>query len=153
MAKLAFCDYHNMVAILEKIEHNTVFHHLADFLEASHIRRITRGTTRISQSKFPLPGADETAFPSGDVRYGEAFPTNTRLDAGQDRKNIAKTSAMPHEALPREDAPNTKGMDQGEDLLVGDTVKDNDKSADKGSVSTYEMSHVLGSLGAAKYSS
>nr|GFA05627.1 hypothetical protein [Tanacetum cinerariifolium] len=30
-----------------------------------------------------------------------AFPTVTRLDAGQDRENIAKTSAMPHEALPR----------------------------------------------------
>nr|GEW18902.1 hypothetical protein [Tanacetum cinerariifolium] len=63
--------------------------------------RITRGTIRISQSKVPSPGADETAFPTGDVRYGEAFPTVTRLDAGKDRENIAKTSAMPHEALPR----------------------------------------------------
>nr|GFC08869.1 hypothetical protein [Tanacetum cinerariifolium] len=64
-------------------------------------RRITRGTIWISQSIVPLHGADETAFPSGDVRYGEAFPTNTSLDAGQDRENIAKTSAMPHEALLR----------------------------------------------------
>nr|GEU29517.1 hypothetical protein [Tanacetum cinerariifolium] len=38
MAKLAFCDYHNMVAILEKTEHNTDFHQIVDFLEASHIR-------------------------------------------------------------------------------------------------------------------
>nr|GEV32560.1 hypothetical protein [Tanacetum cinerariifolium] len=124
---------------------------------------------------------DETAFPSGDVRYGEAFPTDTSLDARQDRENIAKTFAMPHEALPRvtslgggkgnleitqlktriktlkdnerrregfaqEDAPNTGGMDQGEDLLVGDTVKDSDKSANKGSDCIDEMSHVLGSL-------
>nr|GFC74396.1 hypothetical protein [Tanacetum cinerariifolium] len=42
-------------------------------------------------SKVPSPGADETAFPSGDVS----------LDASQDRENIVKTSAMPHEALPR----------------------------------------------------
>nr|GEV09304.1 copia protein [Tanacetum cinerariifolium] len=177
-------------------------------------RRITRGTIRISQSKVPSPEADETAFPSGDVRYGEAFPTDTSLDAVLDRENIAKTSAMPHESLPRvtslgggkgsmqqtlqelmdfctslqrqhslleervqnqdlkitqlktriktlkdnerrreglaqEDAPNTGGMDQGEDLLVGDIVKDSDKSVDKGSDSTDEMSHVLGSLGAA----
>nr|GEZ89593.1 hypothetical protein [Tanacetum cinerariifolium] len=49
----------------------------------------------------PSPGADETAFPTGDVRYGEAFSTDTSLDAGQDRENIAKTSAMPHEALPK----------------------------------------------------
>ncbi|GJR55121.1 hypothetical protein Tco_1405642 [Tanacetum coccineum] len=38
MAKLAFCDYHNMVAILEKTEQNSDFHQIVDFLEASHIR-------------------------------------------------------------------------------------------------------------------
>nr|GEW29653.1 hypothetical protein [Tanacetum cinerariifolium] len=38
MVNLAFCDYHNMAAILEKIEHNTDFHQIVDFLEASHIR-------------------------------------------------------------------------------------------------------------------
>nr|GEV31607.1 reverse transcriptase [Tanacetum cinerariifolium] len=63
--------------------------------------RITRGTIRISQSKVPSPGAYETSFPTGDVRYGEAFPTDTSLDAGQDKENIFKTSAMPHEALLR----------------------------------------------------
>nr|GFB53661.1 hypothetical protein [Tanacetum cinerariifolium] len=142
-------------------------------------RRITRGTIQISQSKVPSPRADETAFSTRDVRYGEAFPTDTSLDAGQDRENIAKTSAVPHEALPRvtslgggegksrpgnhqlktrvktlednerrregfaqEDATNT-GVDQGEDLLY------RDKSADKGCNSTNEMSHVLGTLGAA----
>nr|GFC26813.1 hypothetical protein [Tanacetum cinerariifolium] len=43
----------------------------------------------------------EPAFSSVDVRYGEAFPTDTSLDAGQDRENIAKTSVMPHKAFPR----------------------------------------------------
>nr|GEU35156.1 ribonuclease H-like domain-containing protein [Tanacetum cinerariifolium] len=38
MSKLAFCDYHNMIAILEKIEHNINFHQIVDFIEASHIR-------------------------------------------------------------------------------------------------------------------
>nr|GEW61141.1 hypothetical protein [Tanacetum cinerariifolium] len=38
MARLAFCDYHNMVAILEKYEHNVDFHQIVDFVEASHIR-------------------------------------------------------------------------------------------------------------------
>nr|GEV04480.1 hypothetical protein [Tanacetum cinerariifolium] len=37
MAKLAFCDYHNMIAILEKTEHNIDFHQIVDFIEASHI--------------------------------------------------------------------------------------------------------------------
>nr|GEX83246.1 hypothetical protein [Tanacetum cinerariifolium] len=38
MARLAFCDYHNMIAILEKYEHNQDFHQIVDFVEASHIR-------------------------------------------------------------------------------------------------------------------
>nr|GEX12328.1 ribonuclease H-like domain, reverse transcriptase, RNA-dependent DNA polymerase [Tanacetum cinerariifolium] len=123
---------------------------------------------------------DETAFPSGDVRYGEAFPTDTSLDASQDKENIVKTSAMPYEALPRvtslgggknqdleitqlktmiktlednerrregfalEDVPNMGGWIKREDLLVGDTVNDSDKSANKGSDSTDEMSHDKG---------
>nr|GEW61510.1 putative ribonuclease H-like domain-containing protein [Tanacetum cinerariifolium] len=36
--RLAFCDYHNMIAILEKLEHNFDFHQIVDFVEASHIR-------------------------------------------------------------------------------------------------------------------
>nr|GEW78878.1 hypothetical protein [Tanacetum cinerariifolium] len=38
MARLAFYDYHNMIAILEKYEHNHDFHQILDFVEASHIR-------------------------------------------------------------------------------------------------------------------
>nr|GEX11816.1 reverse transcriptase domain-containing protein [Tanacetum cinerariifolium] len=38
MARLAFYDYHNMIAILEKFEHNKDFHQIVDFVEASHIR-------------------------------------------------------------------------------------------------------------------
>ncbi|GJU29779.1 hypothetical protein Tco_1173368, partial [Tanacetum coccineum] len=155
-------------------------------------KRLTKWTIWFSQSKVPSPGADETACPSGDDRHGEA------LDAGQDMENIAKTSAMPHEASPRvtslsggegsmqqqltklmdictslqrqhslmaekiqsqdleiiqlktrvktlednekkregfahEDAPNTRGIDQGEDLLQGDAENDSNKSTDKGS--------------------
>nr|GEV67717.1 hypothetical protein [Tanacetum cinerariifolium] len=35
---LAFCDYHNMIAILEKSKHNINFHQIVDFIEASHIK-------------------------------------------------------------------------------------------------------------------
>ncbi|GJV85518.1 hypothetical protein Tco_1525416 [Tanacetum coccineum] len=190
MSKLAFYDYHNMVAILEKTEHNTDFHQIVDFLEASplryallvrptiyvsHIRqfwstarietadvethiiakingkqvtvsespirrklqlkdkegicdlpdtdlftnlsrmgynilqskifiskrRLTKRAIRIAQSKALTPGADEPASPPRDDSHGEAFPTATSLDAGQDRENIPKTSAMPHESSPR----------------------------------------------------
>nr|GEX18057.1 putative reverse transcriptase domain, ribonuclease H-like domain, aspartic peptidase domain protein [Tanacetum cinerariifolium] len=36
--RLAFCDYHNMIAILEKYDHNVDFHPIVDFVEASHTR-------------------------------------------------------------------------------------------------------------------
>nr|GFA00860.1 hypothetical protein [Tanacetum cinerariifolium] len=65
-------------------------------------------------SKVPSPRVDETAFLTGDVRYGEAFPTDTSLDACQDKENIAKTSAMPYEALPN---VTSLGGDVQEELL------------------------------------
>nr|GEV93342.1 hypothetical protein [Tanacetum cinerariifolium] len=79
---------------------------------------------------------DETAFPTGDVRYREAFPTVTCLDAGGEKDLLRRMLQ-------------TQGVDQEEDLLVRDTVKDSDKSADKGSDNTYDMANVLGTLGAA----
>ncbi|GKE24826.1 hypothetical protein Tco_1436338, partial [Tanacetum coccineum] len=100
MAKLAFCDYHNMVAILEKTEHNVDFHQIVDFLEASHIRTVSESSIR-RHLKLNDEEADETASPTRDDRHEEAFPTASSLDAGQDMENIAKTSAMPHEASPR----------------------------------------------------
>nr|GEZ20856.1 hypothetical protein [Tanacetum cinerariifolium] len=39
MSRLTLYDYHNMIAILEKSEHNVDFHQIVDFVEASHIRR------------------------------------------------------------------------------------------------------------------
>nr|GFA28648.1 hypothetical protein [Tanacetum cinerariifolium] len=55
----------------------------------------------IAQSKALSPAADEPASLLRDDRNGEAFPTVPSLDAGQDKENIAKTSAMPHESSPR----------------------------------------------------
>ncbi|GJU01370.1 ribonuclease H-like domain, reverse transcriptase, RNA-dependent DNA polymerase [Tanacetum coccineum] len=64
-------------------------------------REATTRVIRISQSKALLPIADETAPPIRGDRYGEAFPTATSLEAGQDRENIPKTFVMPHESFPR----------------------------------------------------
>nr|GEX41793.1 putative reverse transcriptase domain-containing protein [Tanacetum cinerariifolium] len=72
--RLSFYDYHNMIAILEKSEHNVDFHQIVDFVEASHIR---------------------------DDSQGEAFPTVSGLDAGQDRENIIMTYALPHDSTAR----------------------------------------------------
>ncbi|GJY85792.1 hypothetical protein Tco_0499818 [Tanacetum coccineum] len=295
MSKLAFSEYHNMVAILEKTEHHTDFHQIVDFLEASplryallvrptiyvsHIRqfwstarietadgethiiskingkqvtvsessirrklklkdeegmsdlpdtdlfanlsqmgpvnptephhtpspqasfpqsqepiphktttltssqeptsqqistpshtptptRLAKRAIRIAQSKALIPGADEPASPPRDDSHGEAFPTATSLDAGQDRENIPKTSAMPHESSLRVTSLDgdegslqlklnelmdfytklQRGMmDQVEDFGI---ERDSNKSIDKGSESTREMVNVLSSMGAA----
>nr|GEV93095.1 retrovirus-related Pol polyprotein from transposon TNT 1-94 [Tanacetum cinerariifolium] len=52
-------------------------------------------------SKALSPAADEPASLSRDNRQGEAFPTVSNLDAGQDRENITKTSALPHASSSR----------------------------------------------------
>nr|GEX75042.1 ribonuclease H-like domain-containing protein [Tanacetum cinerariifolium] len=44
---------------------------------------------------------NEPASLSRDDRQGEDFPTVSSLDAKQDRKNINKTSALPHESSPK----------------------------------------------------
>nr|GEW94838.1 hypothetical protein [Tanacetum cinerariifolium] len=64
-------------------------------------RRYTRRAIRIAQSKALSPAADEPASLSKNDRQGETFLIVFSLDAGQDRENIAKTSAMPHESSSR----------------------------------------------------
>nr|GEW57211.1 hypothetical protein [Tanacetum cinerariifolium] len=103
----AFCDYHNMVAILEKTEHNTDFHQMVDFFEASHIRYALTISPTVyvshirqfwSTARIEITNQETKILATVD---GEAFPTVSRLDAGQDRENIAKTSALPYDSSPR----------------------------------------------------
>nr|GEV68398.1 uncharacterized mitochondrial protein AtMg00810-like [Tanacetum cinerariifolium] len=119
IAKLAFYDYHNMIAILEKYEHNVDFPQIVDFVQASHIWyaltinptvyvshiRQFWSTTRIETTdegtKILATVDDEPASLSVDVSQGEAFPTVSGLEAGQDRENIIKTSALPYNLTPR----------------------------------------------------
>nr|GEV61093.1 hypothetical protein [Tanacetum cinerariifolium] len=115
-----FCDYHNMIAILEKTEHNIDFHQIVDFLEASRIRiettnqgekilTIVDGKLQtISESSLRRhlklndeEGINEPASLLRDDRQGEAFLTVSSLDAGQDRENIIRTSSLPYESSPR----------------------------------------------------
>nr|GEY98772.1 hypothetical protein [Tanacetum cinerariifolium] len=67
MAKLAFCDYHNMVSILEKTEHNTDFHQIVDFLDASHIRIET--TDQESNIIATVDGKSQTISESSFRRH------------------------------------------------------------------------------------
>nr|GEW01064.1 hypothetical protein [Tanacetum cinerariifolium] len=125
-----------MVAILEKTKHNTDFHQIVDFLEAFHIR-------------YAL-----TICPTVYVSYIQQFWSTARVKTTDGETKILAQSKVPlrgadETAFLTRDVrygkafPTDTSLDAGEDLL------DRDKSADKGSDNTDEMSHVLGSLGAA----
>nr|GEV10245.1 hypothetical protein [Tanacetum cinerariifolium] len=65
------------------------------------LRQYFKRATRIAQSKALPTAAHEPASPLGDDNQGEAFPTVSGLEARQDRENIIKTSALPHDSTPR----------------------------------------------------
>nr|GEW82714.1 hypothetical protein [Tanacetum cinerariifolium] len=141
-------------------------------IESLTHRKYTRKVILIAQSKALSPTANEPTSLLRDDRQGEAFPTVFSLDTQQDRENIAKTSALPHESSPmvtsldeiselkarvkfledkekrsveptQEDAPITEGiMEIGEELGA-------DKSTELGSNDTKEMVNVLTSMEAA----
>nr|GEX46210.1 hypothetical protein [Tanacetum cinerariifolium] len=67
-------------------EHNTDFHPMLDFLEAS-------------------PLSNEPASLVRDVSEGEACPTDSGFIADQDRATIAKSSTLPHDSAPRVTSP------------------------------------------------
>nr|GEZ69591.1 hypothetical protein [Tanacetum cinerariifolium] len=56
---------------------------------------------RIAQSTALPTAADEPASLLRDDSQGKAFLTVSGLEAGQDRENIIKTSALPHDSTPR----------------------------------------------------
>nr|GFA20260.1 hypothetical protein [Tanacetum cinerariifolium] len=85
-------------------------------IETLTLRRYTRRAIRIAQSKARSPATDEPASLSRDDRQGEAFPTVSSLDAGQDRENIAKTSALPHESSLR--VPSLDANEGNQDLEI-----------------------------------
>nr|GEY01884.1 retrovirus-related Pol polyprotein from transposon TNT 1-94 [Tanacetum cinerariifolium] len=55
---------------------------------------------RIAQSSALPTVTDEPASPFGDDSQGEALPTVSSLEAGQDMENIIKTSALPYDSTP-----------------------------------------------------
>ncbi|GJY91974.1 putative ribonuclease H-like domain-containing protein [Tanacetum coccineum] len=91
----------DLFANLSRMEHLHLPNKISTPSHTPTPRRLTKRAIWIAQSKALTPGADEPASPLRDDSHGEAFPTATSLDAGQDRENIPKTSAMPHESSPR----------------------------------------------------
>nr|GEV49057.1 hypothetical protein [Tanacetum cinerariifolium] len=72
--------------------------------ETTPLRQYTK-RARIAQSSALLPIADEPASPLRDFSEGETCPTESGLKADQDRPNIAKTSTLPYDSVPRVTSP------------------------------------------------
>nr|GFC31965.1 hypothetical protein [Tanacetum cinerariifolium] len=73
MARLQFCDYHNMVTILEKTKHNADFHPMVDFTEASLLR-------------YAL-----TVKPTVYVSHTRQFWSTARIETTDERTQILAT--------------------------------------------------------------
>nr|GEV62127.1 hypothetical protein [Tanacetum cinerariifolium] len=69
--------------------------------EIPTLRQYSRRAKRITQSIAHPIAVDEPASLFRDDNPGEAFSTISGLEAGQDRENIIKTSALPHDSTPR----------------------------------------------------
>nr|GEW17305.1 hypothetical protein [Tanacetum cinerariifolium] len=62
--------------------------------DTPNLRQYTR-RARIAQSSALLPVADEPASPIGDDSQGDAYPTDSGLEADQDRENIIRPLPCP----------------------------------------------------------
>nr|GEY68830.1 hypothetical protein [Tanacetum cinerariifolium] len=158
MAKIAFCDYHNMVAILEKTEYNTDFHQIVDFLEASHIRENIAKTSALPHKSSPKVLSLNTDEGSMQQRIHELMELCTSLQRQQSQmaakikdqdleisglkarvKSLEDKERRSTEPT-QEDAPITRGIkDIKEDLEA-------DKSTKLGSNDNEDMVNVLSSM-------
>nr|GFB85604.1 hypothetical protein [Tanacetum cinerariifolium] len=105
----------------------------------------------VTQSKALFPAADEPASILRDDSQGEAFPTVSSLDAGQDRENINKTSALPHESSPRVTSLDDDEGNIGEEVRVERSIElgSNDTGEIVNLLSFIEAANILKNRGAA----
>nr|GEU51124.1 hypothetical protein [Tanacetum cinerariifolium] len=69
--------------------------------EAQQTSPTTHSSPSLPPSSALPPVADEPTSPIKDVSQGEACPTDSGLEADQDRANIPKTSTLPSDSTPR----------------------------------------------------
>nr|GEW08033.1 hypothetical protein [Tanacetum cinerariifolium] len=93
-------DTDEMVNVLSSIEATNILTSEVAAVSVSPVAGVS--TKGVPTSKALSPAADEPASLLRDDRQAEAFPTVSSLDARQDKENINKTSALPHESSPRD---------------------------------------------------
>nr|GEY54821.1 hypothetical protein [Tanacetum cinerariifolium] len=81
-------------------EHNTDFHPMVDFIEASPLRTVTESSLRRNLKLEDEEGINEPAYPLRDVSQREACHTDSSFIVDQDRATIDKSSTLPHDLAP-----------------------------------------------------
>nr|GEV13111.1 retrovirus-related Pol polyprotein from transposon TNT 1-94 [Tanacetum cinerariifolium] len=129
-------------------------------LQGSKQRMKEQRFSPLLMSKALPTAANEPASLLRDDSEGEAFPTASGLDVGQDRENIIKTSALPHDSIPRARIKLLEDIDKGSVELsrVDAPIKGRiieigeeagvEKSTKRGSNDTDELVNVLTSMDA-----
>nr|GFB27725.1 hypothetical protein [Tanacetum cinerariifolium] len=107
MARLAFCDYHNMIAILEKYEHNVDFHPIVDFVEASHIRINT--TDEGTKILATVDGKPRTIFESS-IRRNLKLKDEAGISSLPDTELFENLALMGYNILPNQKFSFQKGQ-------------------------------------------
>nr|GFB68755.1 hypothetical protein [Tanacetum cinerariifolium] len=90
----------------------------------------------------------EPASPIRDDSQGVACPTDSGLEAEQDRANITKTSTLPSDSTLR---ITSLTADEGNAPIKGRSLDEGEEAAEKGSDDTKEMVTVLTSLDATTF--
>nr|GEX28956.1 hypothetical protein [Tanacetum cinerariifolium] len=107
MAMLAFCDYHNMIDILEKTKHHIDFHQIVDFLEASHIRNET--TNLETQILATVDGKPRTISESS-LRRHLKLNDEEGISSLPDTELFENLSLMGYNILPKQRFTFQKGQ-------------------------------------------
>nr|GEW41622.1 hypothetical protein [Tanacetum cinerariifolium] len=129
--------------------------------EIPTLRQYSIRAAWIVQSEALPTVADEPASLLRDNSQGKAFLTVSGLEAGQDRENVIKTYALPHDSTPRARIKLLEDKDKGTAELSGDDapIKGRslvtreevgiERSTERGSNDTEEMVNVLTYMDAA----
>nr|GFA36204.1 hypothetical protein [Tanacetum cinerariifolium] len=133
-----------MVAILEKREHNSDFHPMVDFLEASPLRHNLKLRDEDGISSLPDVGLFENLTLMG---YNISLNQKFTFQKDQDRATITKSSTLPHDSAPRVTSPIA---DEGKDAPIkGRSMDEGEAATERISDDTEEMVTVLTSIDAA----
>nr|GEW57529.1 putative ribonuclease H-like domain-containing protein [Tanacetum cinerariifolium] len=117
-------------------------------IEISTLRQYSRRALQIAQSKALPTAADEPASPFRDDSQGEAFPTVSGLEAGQNRENIIKTFALPYDSTPSVTSfdADEETKDKGTAELSGDDAPIKGRSLETGEEAGVERSTKRGTV-------